>query len=88
MKQTATVLRLPTGKPVKLDDGPATVALVQREIFRCGWTYTRVGYEADLCSSTVMKIAQGETTRPALRTIMKILIALGWEVYAHEGIRR
>jgi hypothetical protein len=80
----ANVVRLPNRQPVKLDEGPATVRLVQAEIFRCGWTYARIGFEADLCQSTVMKIAQGETTRPALRTIMKILIALGWEVYASE----
>lgn len=81
---TATVIRLPSSRPVKLDDGPATIALVQREIFRCGWTYQRIATASDLSITTVHHIASGDTRRPALRTIMKILMALGWEVYASE----
>lgn len=87
MRQSAAVVRLPSQRPVKLDDGPATVALVQREIFRSGWSYTKIAYEAGLTDPTVGKIAQGETKRPALRTIILILTALGWEVYASEGQR-
>lgn len=86
MRNTAAaqIVRLPHRRPVKLDDGPDTVRLVQAEIFRSRLTYTRIGFDADLCQSTVMKIAQGETTRPAFKTIVKILTALGWDIYASE----
>lgn len=83
----ANVVRLPSQRPVKLDDGPATVALVGREIFRSGRTYASIAADAGLCLNTVMFIAQGETKKPALRTIISILTALGWEVWASEGQR-
>ena len=80
----ANVVRLPNHQPIKLDEGPRTVRLVQTEIFRSGWTYARIGLAADLCPSTVMHIAQGETKKPGYRTIVKILMALGWSLYATE----
>jgi hypothetical protein len=88
MKATAAnVVRLPSSAPVKLDDGPKTAALVQREIFRSGWSYVKIAHEADLCIGTVQRIATGETKRPAMRSVMLILAALGWEVYASERSR-
>jgi hypothetical protein len=78
------VVRLPSSAPVKLDDGPKTAALVQREIFRSGWSYTRIAMEAGVCISTVHHLASGETKRPQMRSVMLILAALGWEVYASE----
>lgn len=89
MSRSAVVLRLPnvTQKPVKLDDGPATIALVQREIFRDGRSYQQIGDDAGLNPRTVMCIAHGDTKRPAMRTCMLILVALGWEVWASERAR-
>ena len=84
MRNTATVLRLPTGQPQKIDDGLKTIALVQREIFRSGWSYIRLATAAGVGEHTVMNIARGETKRPTLRTIILILTALGWDVYASE----
>lgn len=84
---TANVVRLPLQAPVKLDDGPATIALVQREIFRCGWPYRRIADKADVCHNTVARIATGDTKRPAMASVIRILAALGWEVYASERSR-
>jgi hypothetical protein len=83
----AVVLKLPSQKPVLLDDGPATIALVQREIFRDGRTYLQLADAAGISPTTVMHIAHGDTKRPAMRTCMLILVALGWEVWASERSR-
>lgn len=82
---TAQVLRFPGRQPIKIDDGPKTVALVQSEILRSHWTYTRIALAADISSNTVHNIACGNTTRPALRTIVRILMALGWDLWAHPS---
>jgi len=81
------VVRLPSSAPVRLDDGPKTAAFVQREIFRSGWSYVKIAEVAGISSPTVGAIAQGVTKRPAMRTVVLILTALGWEVYASERTR-
>jgi DNA-binding phage protein len=80
----AAVVRFPSKRTVKLDDGPKTIALVQAEIFRCGKTYTQIAVAAGLCHSTVQHIASGQTKRPALPTVARVLMALGWEIVAQE----
>jgi transcriptional regulator with XRE-family HTH domain len=75
------------GKLIKIDDGPKTVALVQAEIWKHGADYTKIATAADVSYGTVARIAQGETTRPMLRTIIRILGALGWDIYAQEKQR-
>jgi len=79
------VLRLRTGREVKIDDSPAAIALCQQEIFRSRWTYRRISIEAGVHHGTVQRIATGDTTRPAIASIARILMALGWGLIAREG---
>ena len=72
------------GRIIKVDDGPKTVALVQSEIWRTGGDFTKIATAADISVSTVSNIASGETKFPRLRTIIRILGALGWDIYAQE----
>lgn len=85
MRSAANVVRLPSKVPVKIDDGPRTIALVQQEIFRSGWSYQRLADAAGVHTTTIGAIATGSTSRPQLRTIILILAALGWSVYASEN---
>jgi DNA-binding phage protein len=72
------------GRTIKIDDGPKTVALVQAEIWRAGANYSKIAADADLSVTTVMHIASGTTQYPRLRTIIRLLGALGWDIYAQE----
>jgi hypothetical protein len=80
----AQVVRFPGRRSVTLDDGPQTIALVQSEIFRCGRTYRQIGDDAGLAHTTVQHIATGQTRRPALSTVARLLMALGWTLIAQE----
>lgn len=86
MRTSATVVRLKTGQPVKLDDGPKTIELCQREIMRSSWGYQRIADEAGVCVATVGRLATGETKSPKMRSVVLILAALGWDIFAHEQI--
>lgn len=79
-----TVVSLNAGRQIKIDDGPKTVALVQAEIWRAGGDFGKIAAGADLSVSTVANIASGNTQFPRLRTIIRILGALGWDIYAQE----
>lgn len=82
---TATVLRMPSQRrSIKLDDGPQTIRLLQSEIFRSGWSYTTIAVKSGCSAVTVGNIAIGHTKRPAMQTIARIFMALGWSIYAHE----
>lgn len=74
------------GRVIKIDDGPKTVALVQAEIWRAGANFQKIAADADLSAHTVSNIASGTTQFPRLRTITRILGALGWDIYAQERI--
>lgn len=82
--RAAQVVRFPGRRSIRLDDGPQTIALVQSEIFRCGKTYTQIADMAGLNQSTVQHIASGQTRRPALATVARLLMALGWSIIAQE----
>lgn len=83
MRASAAVHRLPQ-PPFKLDEGPRTAAFVQQEIFRSGWSYTMVADKAGVSNVTVGLLAQGVTLYPRMRTVVLILAALGFDVYASE----
>jgi len=85
MSSAVKVLRLPSEPPVRLDDGPATIALCQRAIRRSHWTYLQIGERAGLCQQTVANIAYGDTKVPRMATVVRILTALGWQVWASEA---
>ena len=86
MPSTARVLNFPSrGQTVKLDDGPRSVAFIQREIFASRMAYTAIANKAGLSNATVGNIASGETKRPALSTIVRIAAVLGWSIYAEQN---
>lgn len=79
----ARVLRLPvTGETVELDDGPATIALCQRAIRSTSMKYGVIADKAGVCPATVTHLAYGDTKVPRMTTVVRILMALGWRVYA------
>jgi len=80
----SNVLSVNKGRIIKIDDGPKTVALVQSEIWRAGANYQKIAVDADVSAVTVGNIASGATQHPRLRTIIRILGALGWDMYAQE----
>lgn len=84
VRSAAQVVRFPGRRSIKLDDGPKTIALVQEEIFRCGRTYTQIADMAGISPRTVQSIACGDTRRPAMSTIARLLMALGWSIIAQE----
>lgn len=79
-----SVVSMNKGRQIKIDDGPKTVSLVQTEIWRAGGDFIKIATRADLSVSTVANIASGNTQFPRLRTIIRILGALGWDIYAQE----
>lgn len=86
MPSTARVLKFPArGQTVKLDDGPRSVAFIQREIFASHMSYTAIAQKAGLSQATVNNIASGSTKRPALSTIVRIAAVLGWSIYAEQN---
>lgn len=79
----AKVLRLSlTGETVELDDGPATIALCQRAIRSTSMKYGDIADRAGVCGTTVSKLAYGDTKKPMMSTVVRILMALGWRVHA------
>jgi hypothetical protein len=85
---TAKVLRLRgSNEVVHLDDGPATIALCQRAIRASHRKYLEIGSRSGVCTQTVSNIASGQTKFPHMSTVVRILMALGWSVYAsqHNG---
>lgn len=80
----AKVLHLAGRTPVKLDDGPATIALCQRAIRTTSMKYIEIASAAGVCPMTVSNIAYGDTKFPRMATVIRILMALGWVVYASD----
>lgn len=79
----STVLQFPGGRRIRLDN-PKVVTLVQQEIFASGRLYTQIAYDAEISPGTVQHIATGETRRPSFNTIVSILQALGWSLWAEK----
>lgn len=85
MKASAAVVRLPRQTQiVKLDDGPATIELCQRAIRTSHLKYIEIAQRSGICVATVSNIASGDTKFPRMSTVIRILMALGWEVYASD----
>lgn len=85
MRASAAVVRLPRqNQIVKLDDGPATIELCQRAIRTSHQKYYEVAMRAGVGVQTVSNIASGDTKFPRMSTVIRILMALGWEVYASD----
>lgn len=83
MVAAAKVLRLPSSdETVDLDDGPATIALCQRAIRSTHRKFGEIAQMAGVCHSTVARIAYGDTKRPVMATVVRILMALGWSIHA------
>lgn len=82
----ARVLRLPlTGETVELDDGPATIALCQRAIRTTDMKFGEIAERAGVCTTTVSHLAYGDTKRPLMATVVRILMALGWSITASNN---
>lgn len=84
----AKVLRLRSaGETIELDDGPATIALCQRAIRTTHLKFGEIADRAGVCKTTVSHLAYGDTKRPMMSTVVRILMALGWTVTAsnHHG---
>jgi len=80
---TAKVLRLrSTGETVTLDDGPATIALCQRAIRSTNLKFGEIASRAGVCEQTVGRLAYGDTKRPMMATVVRILMVLGWTISA------
>lgn len=85
MRTSAAVVRLPSQNQfVKLDDGPATIELCRRAIRASHLKYFEIAQRSGVCSSAVSKIACGDTRFPRMSTVVRILMAMGWEVYASK----
>lgn len=84
MALAAKVLRLPTQPPVRLDDGPATIDLCRREIRRSKLKYMEIASRSGVCVQSVSNIASGDTKFPRMSTVVRILMVLGWSIYAAE----
>jgi predicted transcriptional regulator len=81
----AKVLRLKsTGEIVALDDGPSTIALCQRAIRATSLKFKDIASAAGVCDQTVANIAYGDTKSPRMSTVVRILMALGWSIYASK----
>lgn len=85
MSATARILKLRTGRSVKLDDGPKTIALVQSEIWASHMNFSQLAAASGLACATIGNIASGETKHPRLATVARILMALGWSITATEN---
>lgn len=84
----AKVLRLPsTNEVVDLDDGPATIALCQRAIRSSTFKYQDIAQRAGVCSQTVANIAYGDTKFPRMSSVVRILMALDWRIFASKNPR-
>jgi DNA-binding phage protein len=79
---TAAILRLPTLHRVTLDEGPATVAFVAQEIRLSGLTYQKLAARTGICVATISRIACGDTKLPRMSTVVRIALALGWQIEA------
>lgn len=85
MKSSAAILRLPRQTQiVKLDDGPATIELCRRAIRTSHLKYYEIAQRSGVCVQAVSKIAYGDTRFPRMSTVVRILVAMGWTVYASE----
>lgn len=85
MRTTAAIIRLPLQRaPVKLDDGPATIAFIASEIRRSHLSYKDLAERSGVCFATISNIACGDTKLPRLSTVVKIALALGWSIYAQD----
>jgi len=83
MASQAAILHLPlTGETVELDDGPATIALCQRAIRSTSMKFGVIATKAGVCDTTVSRLAYGDTKKPMMSTVVRILMVLGWRVYA------
>lgn len=85
MKSSAAILRLPSqSQLVKLDDGPATIELCRRAIRASHLKYYEIAQRSGVCVQSVSNIASGDTRFPRMSTVIRILMAMGWEVYASK----
>lgn len=83
---TARVLKLPTtNEVIDLDDGAATIALCQRAIRSSHLKFNEIATRAGVCTQTVGRLAYGDTKRPTMPTVVRILMALGWRVFASRA---
>jgi hypothetical protein len=78
-------LRQPARGPIEIDDGPQTIALCQSEIRRSPHKYYEIATRAGVSVQTVSNIASGDTKFPRMATVVRILMSLGWTLYAMEG---
>jgi transcriptional regulator with XRE-family HTH domain len=78
-------LRRPSRGPIELDDGPQTIALCQSEIRRSQQKYYEIATRSGVSVQTVSNIASGDTKFPRMTTVVRILMSLGWSLYATEG---
>jgi len=80
---TAKVLRLRSaGETITLDDGPATIALCQRAIRSTSMKFGDIASRAGVCDTTVSRLAYGDTKKPMMATVVRILMVLGWTISA------
>ena len=86
MRPSAAVVRLPRqSQIVKLDDGPATIELCRRAIRASHLKYFEIAQRSGVCVASVSNIASGDTRFPRMSTVVRILMAMGWNVYASDG---
>lgn len=87
MTASAAVLRLPTGQTITLDDGPASIALCQRALQSSHLKFYDIAQRSGVCIETVSRLAYGDTKFPRMSTVVRILMALGWTIYASDDRR-
>jgi transcriptional regulator with XRE-family HTH domain len=84
MSAAAKILRLRPSQPIKLDEGPESVAWIASEIRLSNVSYKDLSQRCGVCTQAISNIASGDTKLPRWSTIVKIALALGWSIYAHN----
>lgn len=84
MSAAAKILRLRPPQPIKLDEGPESIAWVASEIRLSSLTYKQLSERTSIGATTISNIACGDTKFPRWSTIVRIALALGWSIYAHN----
>jgi transcriptional regulator with XRE-family HTH domain len=59
--------------------------LCQSEIRRSQQKYYEIATRSGVSVQTVSNIASGDTKFPRMTTVVRILMSLGWSLYATEG---
>ena len=65
---------------ISFDSMAELCAFVQHEIIASRTKYVKLAAKAEVCASTISKMAHGETHFPRANTVFAILRALGYEV--------